>query len=126
MNIKNFVMKNSALSFCSLLLLASLLFINISCEPDPPPLPPIIRLPPPPPPTFFPNQSIWVDVMMNVSIERPMDFAILNGSVTGPGRNGAGVQWEQVSGPAGCIIENPDSIITRVSNLVIGFYQFKF
>ena len=54
-----------------------------------------------------------------------MDFAILNGSVTGPGTNGSRVRWEQTSGPAGCIIENADSVITKVSNLLIGSYQFK-
>ena len=120
-------MKNSVISFCIGALLASLMFINISCTPDPPPPPPppIIRLPPPPPPAFFPNHAIWVDAMMNITIERPMNFAILNGSVTGPAMLGSRVQWEQIIGPAGCIIEDPDFIITKVSNLVIGSYQFK-
>ena len=115
-------MKSSILSICSLLLLASLMFINISCEPDRRGLLPIRRVPPPP---TFPNQSIWVDAMRNITIERPMNFAILSGSVTGNGREGSIVQWEQMSGPTGCIIENPDSVITRVSNLVFGSYKFK-
>lgn len=120
-------MKTSVLPFCCVLLIASLMFINMSCDTDRPYRPPISRLPPPPPPppTFFSNQSIWVDAMMNITIERPMNFAILNGSVTGPAMHGSRVRWEQISGPSGCVIENPDSIITRISNLVIGPYQFK-
>lgn len=118
-------MKNAVISFCSWVLPAALMFINISCEPDRPPRPSTIHFTPPPPPAFFPNQSIWVDAMMNITIERPMNFAILSGSVTGPGINGSRIQWEQISGPAGCIITNPDSTITKVSNLIIGSYQFK-
>ncbi len=119
-------MKNSILFFCNLLLIASLLFINISCDPDRPSRPFTNRIPPPPPPpAFFPVESIWVDAMMNITIERPMNFAILSGSVTGSAMNGSRVRWEQTGGPAGCIIENQDSVITRVSNLVIGSYQFK-
>ena len=115
-------MKNSVISFCSPLLLATLIFININCTPERPTRPSIIQVPSP---TSFSNQWIWVDAMRNITIERPMDFAILNGSVTGPGTNGSRVRWEQTSGPAGCIIENADSVITKVSNLLVGSYQFK-
>ena len=119
-------MKNSILFFCSLLLITSSMLINFSCVPDRPSRPPINRFPYlPPPPTFYPNQSIWVDAMMNIKIERPMNFAILSGSVTGAAMRGARIRWEQISGPAGCIIENPDSVISKVSDLVIGSYQFK-
>lgn len=124
MNIKIFVMKNSVISFGSLPLLATLIFINISCTPERPARPSIIQVPPPPPRSFS-NQWIWVDAKRNTTIERPLDFAILNGSVTGPGINGSRVRWEQTRGAAGCIIENPDSVITKVSNLLVGSYQFK-
>ena len=119
-------MKNSVLTLYGILLITSLVFINISCTRTPPPPPPIIRVPPPPPPPpTISNRSSWVNANMNITIELPMNFAILTGSVTGSGTNGSRVRWKQISGPAGCIIENPDSVITRVSSLLIGSYQFE-
>ena len=115
-------MKNSVLSFCSMLLLASLMFINISCEPDRRSLPPINQLPPPPPP---PYQGIYADANKSITIELPMNFGILNGDAYGPGRNGASYKWEMISGPVSYFLETPDSLKTKVSNLEKGIYQFQ-
>jgi len=79
-------------------------------------------LPPPQPPS---NQNILAQARMNMTIELPMNFAILNGETTGPGRTGAKVKWEKISGPASYLLVHPDSLITKVTNLEKGAYTFK-
>jgi hypothetical protein len=103
---------------------ASMMFITTACSNKE--MPPRIIIQPPPPPPSPSNQLIWVDANMNITIELPMNFAMLNGIVTGPGRNGVTYNWQKVSGPSSCTIENPDSLVTKVSNLELGVYQFKF
>jgi hypothetical protein len=78
--------------------------------------------PPPPPPAY---QAIYADANMNITIELPMNFGILNGDAYGPGRNGASYKWEKISGPASYFLETPDSLTTKVSNLEKGIYQFQ-
>src|SRR6187551_548898 len=81
-----------------------------------------------PPATFIPpssNQDIWAHANMDITIELPMDSTILNGGTTGPGRTGAIVKWEKISGPASYILESPESPLTKVTNLEKGAYAFK-
>jgi hypothetical protein len=61
---------------------------------------------------------------MSITIELPLNFAMLNGEVSGPGRNGARFSWQKINGPASYLIEKPDSLFTKVSNLEVGVYQF--
>src|SRR4026208_599366 len=82
-----------------------------------------IYLPPPLPPPAY--QAVYADARMNITIELPMNFGILNGDAYGPGRNGASYKWERVSGPASYFLETPDSLKTKVSNLEKGDYQFQ-
>ncbi|HET9278181.1 MAG TPA: hypothetical protein VFN95_08330 [Flavitalea sp.] len=114
-------MKNKIFFLCGILV--SVILINVSCGKE---IPDIPRQPIPPPPFLLPspNQTIWVDANMNITIELPLNFAILNGIAFGPGTNGASINWEKISGPASCLIENPDSLITKVANLENGIYQF--
>ena len=81
-----------------------------------------------PPTTFIPpssNQDIWAHANMDITIELPMNSTILNGGTTGPGRTGAIVKWEKISGPASYILESPESPLTKVTNLEKGAYAFK-
>ena len=117
---------------CSAIFILSL--INTSCNKEPgdgrdttrvsPPPLPQLPLPPPPPPASS-NQNIWVHANMDITIELPMNFALLNGGTSGPGRMGAKVKWEKISGPASYFLEYPDSEKTKVTNLEKGVYKFK-
>jgi hypothetical protein len=80
--------------------------------------------PPPPPPLPTSYQNIWAYANMDITIELPINFAFLNGGTTGPGRNGAKVKWEKISGPASYLLEYPDSTKTKVTNLEKGAYVF--
>ena len=108
--------------------------INISCNKEPgdgraatvpwTPTPPTPLPPPPQPPPPSPgssNQNMWVDANMNITIELPMNFAVLNGEAT----REAKVKWEKISGPASYLLENPDASKTKVTNLEKGVYKFK-
>ena len=116
-------MKPIYLTSCFAILILSL--INMSCKKEtpnttysqstPPP-------PPPPPPSS--NQNIWAYANMNITIELPMNFAFLSGGTTGPGRTGAKVKWEKISGPASYLLQSPDSTKTKVTNLEKGAYVF--
>ncbi len=70
-------------------------------------------------------QNVLIDANMNITIELPMNFAILNGGVTGPGRNEAKVKWEKITGPVSYLLVSPDSLKTKVTNLEKGVYTFK-
>jgi hypothetical protein len=59
---------------------ASMMFITTACSNKE--MPPRIIIQPPPPPPSPSNQLIWVDANMNITIELPMNFAMLNGIVT--------------------------------------------
>src|SRR4030095_14251530 len=111
--------------FILCLLTSKLLTVGVGCKKEPLPriISSTINPPPPPPPPAY--QAIYADANMNIAIELPMNFGILNGDVYGPGRNGASYKWEKVSGPASYFLENPDSLKTKVSNLEKGVYQFQ-
>lgn len=64
------------------------------------------------------------DAFPNVILEQPLSVVMLNGKVRGTGSENARVKWSKVSGPASFLIENPDSLFTKVSNLEIGNYKF--
>ncbi len=70
-------------------------------------------------------QNVLIDANMNITIESPMNFAILNGRVTGPGGNEVKVKWEKITGPVSYLLVSPDSLKTKVTNLEKGVYTFK-
>jgi len=106
-------------------LLTASLFISISCDKEYPYNSFNQSPPPPPPPPPPPNQTIRVKALPDVTIELPMNFAMLNGSLSGPLANIATVNWEKISGPASYHIEQPGSAYTKVTNLEPGVYQFR-
>ena len=80
---------------------------------------------PTPLPRLLSPQNVLADANMNITIELPMNFAILNGGVYGSGGNGVKVKWEKIAGPASYSLISPDSVKTKVTNLEKGVYTFK-
>jgi hypothetical protein len=54
----------------------------------------------------------------------PLDYVFLNGSYGGTQNNFDRVQWQKLSGPS-CLIENQNGLLTKVSGLKEGTYQFE-
>ena len=109
--------------FILCLLTSNLLIISLGCERET--LLRSISSPSPTYPRSATYQAIYADANMNITIELPMNFGILNGDAYGPGRTGASFKWEKISGPASYFLETPDSLKTKVSNLEKGIYQFQ-
>lgn len=86
--------------------------INNNINPPPPP-------PPPPPPSPAPFAVAGPDIKM-----RNIGFMWLLGSCTQLSHFPATASWRKINGP-GCIIERPDSFITKVSSFTTGIYQFE-
>ena len=55
----------------------------------------------------------------------PADFCTLNGVAQDLENNIQTILWSNISGPSSFLIEHPDSLSTKVSNLQIGVYQFE-
>src|SRR4030095_7640786 len=55
----------------------------------------------------------------------PADFCILNGVAPDLADNIPGILWTKISGSSSFLIEHPDSLSTKVSNLQLGVYQFE-
>ena len=55
----------------------------------------------------------------------PNNMAQLNGSYRDDDNNIKEVSWAKISGPNSCIIENKNSLETRISGLEKGVYQFE-
>ena len=53
------------------------------------------------------------------------NFCTLNGTAVDLENNIQTYSWNNVSGPSSFLIEHPDSLSTKVSNLQIGVYQFE-
>ncbi len=117
-----------------LLLLIFILPVNIGCEKETPvtvtpvPLPP----PPPPPPPVVPQPQntprIYAQANVDIAVELPINFAILSGHNYGTYHIPAtdlSYKWRKISGPASFVIESPDSLKTKVTNLEKGVYQFE-
>jgi hypothetical protein len=108
-------MKRICLMACFAVLLS---LVNVSCNKP-------IETPSTSLPTPTPIQNVWTHANMNITIELPMNFTILNGRTTGPGATASKVKWEKISGPASYFLESPDSAKTKVTNLEKGVYEFK-
>src|SRR4030095_12215929 len=55
----------------------------------------------------------------------PANFCTLNGAAQDLENNIQTILWSKISGPSSFLIERPDSLSTKVSNLEIGVYQFE-
>ncbi len=90
---------------------------SVSQPPPPPPPPPPPSQPPPnTPPKCFAGQDQLVFF--------PSNFCSLSGSAYDMENNIGKVLWRKLSGPSSFLIEHPDSISTKISNLEIGVYEF--
>ena len=74
----------------------------------------------PPPVNSAPTASAGSDI----TIKLPTNSVVLNGSGNDPDGVIKTIQWTKVSGGAATIV-NPNSLVTQVTGLVQGTYQFK-
>ncbi len=61
----------------------------------------------------------------DLKIELPQNFYVLKGSFSNADGNFKKTEWRKLSGPDSCIIVDKDSLITEVSNLSEGVYEFE-
>jgi hypothetical protein len=116
------------------LLLIAITEVNFHCEkkepvtrpfdnpPQPPPPPPP---PPQPPPTPSGNTAPIANAGDDMLVFSPSNFCILYGGVYDRENNIRTILWNEISGPSSIVIEHPDSLRTRISNLEIGVYKFE-
>ena len=55
----------------------------------------------------------------------PVNEAYLAGSYTYTGNSSTKINWDKLSGPASLAIENKNALLTKLSNLEEGVYQFE-
>ncbi|MEO7393408.1 MAG: hypothetical protein ABIU11_00620 [Chitinophagaceae bacterium] len=102
-----------------------ILFVNTACKKEIPVngYTYVAINPPPSPP--LPYLAVGVDANVNITLEGPINFAILSGHVYGMGSNNLIYLWKKISGPASYKIEKSDSLQTKVLNLERGTYLFE-
>jgi len=111
--------------------IAILLLINSGCTkpPPPPPLPNTNINPPPPPPPSPPltglNTAPNCYVGQDIILFFPTNFCLLYGGAYDRENNIRTFLWSKISGPSSFLIEHPDSLKTKVSNLQVGIYYFE-
>ena len=71
------------------------------------------------------NKVPKVNAGLDMKIQLPQNFTSLYGSFYNADRAFKKVEWRKVSGPDSCIIVDKDSLITVVSNLREGIYEFE-
>lgn len=112
------------------LLCSGALFIHSGCTEDTLSIvPPTITVPPTNtvPPTSLPNSDLAPSAFagQDFQVLLPTDFCWLSG---GYSENGnikiEKTLWKKISGSSSCIVENPDSLRTKVTNMEKGIYQF--
>lgn len=78
-------------------------------------------------PLVFPTRLKIADANIDITIQYPVNYAMLNGNVIGtaPGTRIKSASWKQISGPQ-AYINNSQSLQSRVSNLDNeGTYEFE-
>ena len=103
-----------------LLICCTILSFSISCQREQ--LPSVTQDNPPPPP---PSPAVGVSANVNITLEGPINFAVLSGHVYGMGSNKLTYLWKKISGPASYTIEKADSLQTKVLHLERGTYMFE-
>ena len=94
---------------------AMLIVLNINCTNKPQPL-----LPPAKPNTA-PSGNAGQDKLVFF----PTNLCTLNGTALDSENNIRTILWSKISGPSSFLIEHSDSLLSKVSNLQIGVYQFE-
>ena len=94
---------------------------NNTFQPPPPPPP----LPPSPPSSPASGISPAIRAGTDKLVFYPTNFTNLYGSLSTWGNIIQTISWSKISGPSSFLIETPNSLGTRVSNLQIGVYQFE-
>lgn len=103
--------------FVIFILLIAFLFINSNCTK------PIIT----PALLSTPTHLKMADANANITIELPASSIMLNGRAKPASFNTHIIltAWKKIIGPSACVIENANSIQTKVSNLEKGIYKFE-
>lgn len=94
--------------------------VTVGCVKDPKPITRYI-----PPPTFSQSGSSWCSANVDITVELPINFAILHGSGFGGVGNTLDYKWQKISGPSSYSFDNPGKPQTKVMNLEKGVYQFE-
>jgi hypothetical protein len=71
------------------------------------------------------NAAPVANAGLDIKIELPPNFTVLQGGFYNADRYVKKVEWRKVSGPDSCIIVDKDSLKTVVSNLREGVYEFE-
>lgn len=85
------------------------------------------NVPPPPPPPFIVNNNSHpvAKAGNDTTIILPANQVKLDGTGSyDPNNDSITYEWTRLNGPSAYTIENPDSLITNVTNLVQGIYEF--
>ena len=72
-----------------------------------------------------PNSAPISNAGQDIVIFFPTNFCTLSGKAQDIENNIQTILWSKISGPSSFFIEHPDSLLTKVSNLQIGVYQFE-
>lgn len=99
-----------------------LLFVCSACEKDTVVSPATATAPPLPPP---PNTAPQAVAGSDVRILLPVDSATLHGTYYDTPFDNVQPKWRKISGPNSFVIDNPESMKTKVRNLVKGKYEFE-
>ena len=121
-------MRNS--NFYGLLICSAALVINNGCTEETLPTGPSTSMHPPtytiPPATEPPTPSPTVSAGDDLQVILPTNFCWLSANYSYVEVvNIEKILWEKISGPSSYILENPDSLRTKVSNLEKGIYEFQ-
>ena len=71
------------------------------------------------------NQAPKVNAGLDMKIDIPQNFTVLQGGFYNTNHNFKKVEWRKVSGPDSCIIVDKDSLKTVIANLREGVYEFE-
>jgi hypothetical protein len=128
---QNFFTMKSSKALASFVIVI-IMIANIGCKKDPPPTQVNVgQAPPPPPPPSPPPPPTRVNTPphsfagQDQLIFFPTNFCILNGNAYDAENNIRTILWSKISGPSSVVIENQDSIFTKLSNLEVGVYRFE-
>ncbi len=117
----------------SLMLSIFILVVNRGCEKETPVTVTLVSPPPPLPPPLSPHPPnndprIFAQANVDIAVELPINFAILSGHDYGTYNipvSDLSYKWRKISGPSSFLLESPDSLRTKVSNLEKGVYRFE-
>jgi hypothetical protein len=107
------------------LLILSAILIQTNCKKETPSNGGSIVNPPSPPPLST-NTGPTAYAGEDLLVFLPANFSTLFGSVSYDQTNIIRtIRWDKISGPSSLVIEHPDSLSTKLSNLESGVYKFE-